>query len=401
MSAVLTAFLATWSAARQTFGHGTPQPGVEFDQSALLGRLQSQVVAADPAPRWSGGGADAYAAVNTRHAELISRLADLDRQLRARVDRSAAIVSDGRDRLDAVRGWVTAAAVTVPAGPAGEQMMIPVVRTGLAGVETIVQQSNADLGTVGADIARLAEQYRLLGNEAFKEAPAGEPQTPAEDEAGDRRESLEEVLRRNQVSEDPDGMVEWEPGWPLNMFTDPKEMTATEAAMLDGLKPWELRDFQQISDAARAEANSRFPPPEGYEVDNHNDAYRHAYWNALMTQRFGEDWAEKFTTAHERIPDNYASSEAMDLHNNQVGRAIAAANPDATAEQLGDMVEQAVRNGDTVVIRPDGAGLEWSDRMPVGGPGGDSSVSVPVGGHDPGAAPTPYPDPRYDPGEPG
>ncbi len=124
----------------------------------------------------------------------------------------------------------------------------------------------------------------------------------------------------------------------MNMFTDPKSMTATEARMLDGLQPRELRDFQQISDAARAEANSRFPPPVGNEVDNRNGAFRHAYWNALMTQRFGEDWAEKFTTAHERLPDNYASSEAMDLHNNEVGRSIAASNPDATPEQLADLV---------------------------------------------------------------
>jgi hypothetical protein len=38
----------------------------------------------------------------------------------------------------------------------------------------------------------------------------------------------------------------------------------------------------------------------------------------------------------------------MDLYNNEVGRNIAIANPDATPAQLADMVEQAVNNGDTV-----------------------------------------------------
>ncbi|BBZ09590.1 hypothetical protein MDOR_37590 [Mycolicibacterium doricum] len=155
-------------------------------------------------------------------------------------------------------------------------------------------------------------------------------------------------------------MVDWEPPWPASIFTDAESVTAGEARMLDDLGLVGQRDVQQIKEAARAEANSRFAPPSGNEVNNHNDAFRHAYWNARMTQRFGEEWTGQFTTAHERLPNNNASNEAMDLWNNEVGRRIAAANPDASPEQLAGMVEQAVRNGETVVIRPDGQGVIWS-----------------------------------------
>ena len=49
------------------------------------------------------------------------------------------------------------------------------------------------------------------------------------------------------------------------------------------------------------------------------------------------------------------------------------------------MVQQAVNDGDTVVIRPDGQGLQWSNNIaPV--QTGDSSRSAPVDG-------TPQPSP--------
>lgn len=173
--------------------------------------------------------------------------------------------------------------------------------------------------------------------------------------------------------------------------------------MLNQLGVAGVRDLYQIEQAAKAEALERFPAtPDGKQIDNHLDAFRHAYGNALMTKRFGEQWTREFATAHEKRPDNYAASEAMDLWNNEVGRGIATANPGASTDQLADMVEQAVRDGDTVVVRPDGNGVMWSDQIPVGGPTGDSSVSPPVQGNaPPPLAPTPWPEGTYDPGQPG
>lgn len=277
------------------------------------------------------------------------------------------------------------------------------IRAAAAGLAELDQQvatkiTSATAGVHGftfppeaPDHAPYPEERDVIQAVDFKQSP----------EDGDRKPTLEGILERYQVTEDPDGMVDWEPPWPASIFTDAESVTAGEARMLDDLGLLGQRDMQQIKEAARAEANSRFAPPSGNEVNNHNDAFRHAYWNALMTQRFGEEWTGQFTTAHERLPDNNASNEAMDLWNNEVGRRIAAANPDASPEQLAGMVEQAVRNGETVVIRPDGQGVIWSNEIPVGGPTGDSSGSVPVPGNAPGPVPIPHPRGGYDPGQPG
>lgn len=175
MSAVLGAFLSTWSKARQTFGEGAPQPGSGFDQSAELARLRTEAESAEPESRWSGGAAAAYRAVNVQHAGLLARMAELDRKLAQQVDRSADIVSAGRRDLDDVRDWVLAAAGSVPPTAMGDQMMLPIAQAGLGRVEEVVSASNGQLTVVGAEIARLAGEYQMLGGQAFTQGPPGEP----------------------------------------------------------------------------------------------------------------------------------------------------------------------------------------------------------------------------------
>ena len=53
----------------------------------------------------------------------------------------------------------------------------------------------------------------------------------------------------------------------------------------------------------------------------------------------------------------------MDLYNNEVGRRIAVENPDASPEELADLVEQAVENGEMMVIGDD-LKLHYSDELP-------------------------------------
>ena len=54
------------------------------------------------------------------------------------------------------------------------------------------------------------------------------------------------------------------------------------------------------------------------------DAYRHILWSYLLTQKFGETFAEMVTDAHEVLPTNTAAERKMDFHNNQLGRQYAA-----------------------------------------------------------------------------
>ncbi len=196
------------------------------------------------------------------------------------------------------------------------------------------------------------------------------------------RPDLTSVRTQYQVADDK--MIEYHPrafGAIDIPFTNAVKVTKTEGALLDELTFSRglvgLQDFSGIKDRAFSEGDKRFPnnplpdniPPdrarEWQGNDGHRDAFRHAYWNALMTQQYGEQWTKAFATAHEGLPGNTANREAMDLYNNEVGRSIGAANKNATPEQLANLVEQSLNQGKLVVVDRNGS-LEWSDRVVKG-----------------------------------
>jgi hypothetical protein len=164
-------------------------------------------------------------------------------------------------------------------------------------------------------------------------------------------------------------------------FTSGRQMTKTEGELLDGLTLRRgmlgLSEFKDIAGDAFERGTERFPDnplPSGVQEDRaaewqgndgHRDAFRHSYWSARLAQEYGADWARAFTTAHEGLPGNVANREAMDLYNNSIGIQIGAANPNASPEELANLVQNAVTQGRTVVINRSGD-LEWSDRVPVG-----------------------------------
>lgn len=195
---------------------------------------------------------------------------------------------------------------------------------------------------------------------------------PSDAPSGD----LDSILRDYQVSDDT--VVEWSPPWPLSMFTDPRKVTAHEAELLDELSVMQLNDFKSIHDRAFDEADQQFPSDD--RNDDHNDAFRHTYWNALLGNRFGVDWAQDYATAHERLPGNPAQREAMDLYNNSVGRQIAAAHPGASEDELARYVREAVDQGKVLVIDK-GGHLAWSNGVPVGQTG--DATGGPLPGKDP------------------
>ncbi len=233
----------------------------------------------------------------------------------------------------------------------------------LRGQREFPTQAEADAYTaqrtrLAHDFAARAGQLLHLGSEidqsvtsvAFTFTPSGMP-------SGE----LDDILHDYQVSDDT--VVEWEPPWPMSMFTDPVKVTAHEADLLNGLGLGQMSDFKDIRDKAFNEADAQFPSVD--RNDDHNDAFRHTYWNALMAARFGGNWAEDYATAHERLPGNPAQREAMDLYNNSVGRQIAAAHPNASQEELAGYVREAVDQGKVLVIDKNGA-LAWSNGVPVG-----------------------------------
>lgn len=196
------------------------------------------------------------------------------------------------------------------------------------------------------------------------------------------RPDLNAIRRDYQVADDT--MISYRPrafGVVDIPFTDGRQMTRTEGALLDSLTQRHglvgLRNFAGLADTAFSEAERRYPNtavPAGIPADRerewqgndgHRDAFRHAYWNALMTKDYGRGWTSAFATAHEGVPGNWANREAMDLYNNAVGRSIAAAHPNATREQLADHIGEAVRDGRLVVLDRNGQ-LAWSDGVRIG-----------------------------------
>jgi hypothetical protein len=119
-------------------------------------------------------------------------------------------------------------------------------------------------------------------------------------------------------------------------------------------------DFMHQAQTATGEMLVRFAGQNQADGSASN-AFRHAYWNALMGQ-----WtsyanqtalAEEFATAHENYPRNpndarEATFRNMDLVNNGVGRQIGINNPSASNQQLADLVMQALNNHQLTVICP-------------------------------------------------
>ncbi|MGW5573734.1 DUF6973 domain-containing protein [Nocardia thailandica] len=159
---------------------------------------------------------------------------------------------------------------------------------------------------------------------------------------------------------------------------EPKSMSAEEAAALTALfmQPGgaqKLQTFYDIQEEAQiaAEQAYSFLPEDKLPLalaDGHGDAFRHTYWNARMTQEFGADWTQTFTTGHEKLGGNPAAREAMDLYNNELGRTIGQENLDATPEELRAKVQSAINDNRALVLvdSPTGAQIGFSNSETAG-----------------------------------
>lgn len=98
--------------------------------------------------------------------------------------------------------------------------------------------------------------------------------------------------------------------------------------------PWWVKKTRQASDDAKARAAVVFP---GGQYRTRADAFRHAYWNVLLSSRISLSWATNFATAHES--ESSGVDRAMDLHNNMVGRGIYAAHMTASEPSLSAYVQ--------------------------------------------------------------
>ena len=82
------------------------------------------------------------------------------------------------------------------------------------------------------------------------------------------------------------------------------------------------------------------------------NAYKHAMWNALMTDKIGVEKAKKFADAHEAVAlSTHPAESAMDLHNNELGRQIAIKYAGQGYDVFSEKIQEAIANGEAVVIQ--------------------------------------------------
>lgn len=387
MHPLAAAFVAMSEETRKLFGDAEPQSGEPyFRSSAALHELESTLAENWSSSDWDGPAATAYAKAAAKQRLRVGKMSDLDARMGAQIDRSAYVAVSGRNKVEEIRKWVIDNAGTDTETGAGTFQAALAVSRGCEDLGELTKWAQTEHDMIASGMNSLKAEYESLES---LELPAGEglPGFPGEN-GPDRPKSLDDILKDYQVPDDPDGIVKM-PGLLAKVFGD-REFTATEVKLLSLIGAGGIFDMYRFEEQAKEEAKRRFPPQDGAEWDNHTDAFRHAYWNALMTKRFGKEWTEAYAKAHEGIATNNPASEAMDLYNNEVGRNIAVTHPDASPEELAELVQQAVNNGETVVVRPDGQGLAWSDQL-TSAETGNGGRSAPV------HAGTPTPQPEYRP----
>ncbi|EWC58996.1 hypothetical protein UO65_5730 [Actinokineospora spheciospongiae] len=345
--------MATWDEVRQWRADAVGQVGDHLvARRNLVVGLQDELDGSKPAG-WAGEAAEA--ADNDLRArrqgleELASRLSaavkvidDTEHAVRELVVRVEAVEDQAaRNGMRIVNGEVVAA---------GGGFLTTVV------LQAEVQATLAQATAIDSELDSVLQGIRSGEIDDAGATTLADAAAAGEDHVTDEQRHRD-LLEKYQVRTDatttwPSGLT----GWLAEQAGFSKEqVTEAEAAMLDDLQARKgllgVKEFADLRQDALHVAEGRF---EGKGLtDGHADAFRHAYWNALMTQRYGEEWAGEFATAHERNPSSHPVPVGMDLHNNEVGREIARANPDASPEELASLVEQAVKDGRMVVIDND------------------------------------------------
>ena len=94
-----------------------------------------------------------------------------------------------------------------------------------------------------------------------------------------------------------------------------QEVTLREAELINSRSYPQQKHLLEIQKDALSVAGEMFPQSSLH--NGNGDAFRHAYWNAIMTREFGVDFTRELTNAHEAVPGGGPRNEVfMDLHNN-------------------------------------------------------------------------------------
>ncbi|BBZ29498.1 hypothetical protein MMAD_37930 [Mycolicibacterium madagascariense] len=251
----LDCFLATWSAARDTFGRGMPLEGAEFDDGLRLRQLQAEIGDARPGSQWTGSAATSYDSANQRQRGVLGETAALDRRLRSEVERAAAVVTAGRRELDSVRQWVVSAASHLPSTPQGERALYTIISKGSGEVVDIVQKSNGDLDAIAGRLRGIGGEYRSLGTRAKEgQGPDGVgADAAANDQALRARRDVDGALKGDEAAQQRVRLVLDTVA--AEQLRGSRPLTPEQSAYLSQMQAQQkLRNVDQLAEAATAGA---------------------------------------------------------------------------------------------------------------------------------------------------
>lgn len=125
--------------------------------------------------------------------------------------------------------------------------------------------------------------------------------------------------------------------WYGGYLSSVAEMTAATIAVdpVDAYKAFNLGNL-----ATSAARNSGYPG----ETDGKQDAFRHGYWNILMTRDIGATHAKEISDIHEKYNPGTSMQKTMDDFNNFAGRGLfPGGNPSNST--LVDIIKTGMTNG--------------------------------------------------------
>jgi hypothetical protein len=161
----------------------------------------------------------------------------------------------------------------------------------------------------------------------------------AEEKAKNEREKKAKNIEREEAPSDKQDYV-LSDAQPRDYSLQGRQFNDEEEELIKK-HPFKVYALKDTPGLAESETFDRF----GYQgEDDKSDAFRHAYWNALMAKRKGKDFAEDLATAHEVSSDRYLPKE-MDLHNNKIGREIGEIYKDRSDSEIADAIMLQLNNG--------------------------------------------------------
>lgn len=107
-----------------------------------------------------------------------------------------------------------------------------------------------------------------------------------------------------------------------------------------------IKGLKAIWAGYKADTEARERYNDSVLHNGNGDAFRHAYWNALMVKYIDYSWAYDWATAHEEGATGQSAIEKeMDLYNNMMGWTLVLGNESKSDEEIADIIQNAVRNG--------------------------------------------------------